>query len=475
MKKDIRSLISEAFDELYQEMVNEAPQTSAKSAIEAGEINSYVNNAIQKGAKVPYNFAKEDKKSKENFDIIIDTLIDNYKITKNPKIKQAIQATYYPEINSKLYRAIGSTFLNNPDMEDAASAAYEQILINNFDANIDSYQTGSRGFGGMVTDLMKRRIYDYIVRGSRGATGGGSRLDALTGWEGKPLSLDTPIGGEEGGDDWGSRVGDAENAGEEVAPDTLGGQIAATLGGGAQTAMEKGFEKEDKIKTQREILNDVISWLDNTFDENSDEMGKRRMVAFKGLVSGDSPDEIFEENPGVFASPARVSEEFGRLINGKEAQEISKIISNIYGINFNLANIDPKKLKQTSSMKPEFGGFSKIVKISTPEMQDAQQELNKALAAVGLKSTDFNSESKKSKVMGDLQTQGKEVELEAILDADDYLASVTEKAKAQGKFDTKTALLPSTPEEEAEAGMFESFKGFSMEALMERVYKRLTK
>lgn len=471
MKKDVRSLISEAFEELYQELINEV----VKSSIENHEINNFINNAIQKGSPIPYNFASEDKKSRDNFNTIIDAIVDDYKATGNPNAKKSLQATFYPVINSKLYKIIGTTFVQNPNMEDAAAAAYEQVVINNLDKVISAYQAGTKTFSGLLANDMKNKVYNYIVKGHRGAEDGGSQLDVMAGGDevgGKPVSLDAPINNQEDGDTYGSRVGDAENAGIEQGPDTLGGEIGNSLGTGAETAMERGFEKEKKIATQKRILKDVIEWLDNKFEETGDAVGKKRMIAFKGLMNGDSAEEIFEDNPGVFPEPRLVTDDFNLLIASKEAKEISEMISRIYGINFNLANIDAKKLKQTSSMKPEFGGFSKIVKIATPEMKAAQQELNSALGVVGLKSTDFNSESKKEKVISHLQSQGKGAELEAILDAEENLRAVSEKAKALGKYDVKTALLPSSAEEEAEAG--EMFEGIDINKLMERVYKRLT-
>lgn len=453
MKKDIKKLISEAFDELYNEVVNEAP-TVKKAYIPDEEVNTIIQNSLKRGTPVPNDFDSAALKSRENFDKIIDALAYEYKTTGNPRAKSAIQASFFPSPKSKMQRTVGKNFLGNPELEDAAASAYEQVVIGNFDKILDSYVQGSRKLGAMFITDMRNKVYNYIVKGFRGV-GGGSMYDAVGGQE-KALSMDEPLG-------------DDENAG------TFADKLAG-IPDSSKTAMEKGFAKEKGIEDKKNILQNVISWLDNTFEEEGNEMGKRRMIAFKGVINGESPEEIFEDNPGVFKEPRYVSVEFERLVNSPEAQEISKLISQIHGINFNLANIDPKRLKQTSAMSPEFGGFSKIVSISTPEMKEAQQALNNALAVVGLKSTDMNSEKKKNEIIQKLQASGQEAELENILNAYEDLLDVTEKSRKAGEFDAKTALLPSSPEEELASGeqMFETFEGFNMEKLMERVYKRLS-
>lgn len=450
MSKNIKSLISEAFEELFLE-ITENKSILKESIIRDEEVDMYIKNAIEKGRGIPYNYASEDKKSEINFKKIINKLADEYKKTKNPKIKQSIQSTYIPSYNSKIANQLSLTTnisKKNKDFEDAISSAYEQVVLNNFDKMIDSYTFGSN-FGAMIASDMANKMKNYIIYGYRGSQDGGSKLDAIGGEE-KSLSLDQTLGDD----------------GET----TFGDKLASKIGIEPESAEEIALSKERRISKMREILNDVVSFLDNTFDENGDEMGKRRMIAFKGILNGDSTEEIFEDNPGVFKEPRYVSIEFERLVNSPEAKEISRMISDEYGINFNLSGIDPKKLKQTSSMNPEFGGFSKNIKISTPEMQAAQKNLNKELESVGLKSTDFNSEKKKEQVINKLTSLGKTKELENILDAEEELNKVTEKAKAAGKYDVKTALLPSTPEEEKEAGLFE---GVDFNKLMERIIKRL--
>jgi hypothetical protein len=453
MNKDVKKLISEAFNELYEELMSEAPQTLRKTKIDDSEVDSIIQNSMRRGTPVPNLFASEDVKSRENFDKIIDALAADYKATKNPKSKEAIQGSFYPAPGSKMQRSVGAKFLGNPELEDAAASAYEQVLIGNFDKILDLYKPGTRGLGAVFTNDMRNKVFNYIVQGYRGG-GEGSKFDAVGGEE-KAYSLDEPLGDD----------------GDGTFADKLSG-----LSIGPETAMEKGFAKEKSIENQRNILQNVISWLDNTFEEEDNEMGRRRMTAFKGLVAGDTPEEIAADYPEYFKEPRLVTQEFSRLVNSPEAQEISRIISQIHGINFNLANIDPKKLKQQSSMKPEFGGFSKMVRQATPEMEEAQKELNAALAVVGLKSTDFTGK-KKDAIIQQLQSSGKGAELEDILNADDKLTSATEKAKELGKYQKFEPILPSSAEEEEASGerMFETFKGFSIDKLMERVYKRIQK
>jgi hypothetical protein len=449
MNKDVKKLIAEAFNELYHEMMSEAPQTLRKTKIDDNEVDSIIQNSMRRGTPVPNLFASEDIKSRENFDAIIDALADDYKTTGNERSKQAIQASFYPTPGSKMQRSVGAKFLGNPELEDAAASAYEQVLIGNFDKIMDLYKSGSRGLGAIFTNDMRNKVYNYIVKGYRG--GEGSKFDVVGGEE-KALGLDEPLG----------------DSGEGTFGDKL-----ASMAIGPETAMEKGFAKEKDIQKKKDILQDVVKWLDNTFDENGDENGKRRMIAFKGILDGASPEEIFEENPGVFKEPRYVSMDFERLVNSPEAKEISKMISQIYGINFDLSNVDPKKMKQTSAMNPEFGGFSKIVRQATPEMQAAQKELNDVLGVVGLKSTDFNSDKKREAVIANLTSRGMEAELENILSAEEALNNAAEKAKAAGEYDVKVPLLPSSEEEEQASGE-RMYEGVDFDKLMERVLRRIS-
>jgi len=451
MKKDVKSLISEAFEELFQEFLKEeGPIKLRTTTIKDEDVDNYIKNAIERGRAIPYAYDGQDKKSEANFLKIITKLVDIYRETRNPKIKTAIQTSMFPQNGSKMYNQLSfSTGINknNKDFEDAVSSAYEQVMINNFDKIVDDYSKATNPGAIFVYD-MSRKIKNYL-QGYRGAGDGGSKFDAIGGQD-NYTSLDDPIS------DDGKTIGDKVLKGIT----------------GLKSTEELGLEKEKSILKMQDILKDTIAWLDNTFDENGDEIGKRRMIAFKGILGGESTEEIFEDNPGIFKEPRYVSIEFERLVNSSEAKEISDLISKTYGINFNLSNIDPKKMKQTSAMNPEFGGFSKIEKISTPEMQNAQKELNSALGRVGLKSSDFNSERKKEEVINKLTSAGKTDELGEILDADDNLTKAAEKAKAAGEYDVKKSLLPSTPEEEKEAGLFE---GIDVNKLMDRVIARISK
>jgi len=448
MNKDIKNLISEAFNELYEEIVSEAPQTFKKTRIDDADVEPFIQKAMSRGTAIPYNYA--NPQSDANFDKIINALIADYKKTGNPNSKAAIQATFYPAPGSRFQRAAGGNFYNNPDYEDAVASAYEQVVIGDFDETLNAHKPGT-SLTSMFTDLMKKRVNNYITKGYRGVDGG-SKYDAIGGQE-KSLSMDQPLGGD----------GDA----------TLGDKIGHNVGVGPESAEELGRNVERETSKLQNILKDTIAYLDNTFEENEDENGKRGMVAFKGMIQGESPEEIYSDNPGLFKEPRYVSIYFDRLINSSEAAEVSKIMSDIHGIDFQMSKIDPKKLRQQSSQSKEFGGFSKIVKVATPEMKAAQKNLNDALAVVGLKGTNFNSTKTKEQTIQKLEAEGKFDELENILDADDYLTQVTEKAKARGEYDVDTTLLPSSPEEEMQSGQM--FEGFSLDKLMERVIKRLMK
>ena len=449
MDQNIKKLISEAFNELYDEMVNEAPQTLRKNKIDDNEVDTIIQNSLRRGTPVP-DYDSEHEPSRINHDKIIDALVNDYKATGNPKAKEAIQSSFYPVPGSRLYRTIGIKYLKYPDLQDAMSRAYEQIVLNKFDTLVSDYNPKIRPFGSLITDAMRKLLHNYLVVGNR--SGEGRKYDAVAGGN-RPMRLDNPLGDD----------GDA----------TLGDKLASSMLDDPETSMEKGFAKEKAIQNKRDIIQDVVKWLDNTFEEEGDETGKRRMIAFKGILDGASPEEIFEDNPGVFKEPRYVSIEFERLVNSPEAKEISRMISQIYGINFNLSNIDPKKMKQTSSMSPEFGGFSKYVRQATPEMQNAQKELNNALGAAGLKNTDFNSKKKREDVISNLRAKGMDAELEAILDAEKFLDDATKKAKAAGEYDVKVPVLPSSPEEERASGE-RMYEGVDFEKLMERVLKRIS-
>lgn len=449
MDQNIKKLISEAFNELYDEMMNEAPQTLRKNKIDDNEVDTIIQNSLRRGTPVP-DYDSEHEPSRINHDKIIDALVNDYKATGNPKAKEAIQSSFYPVPGSRLYRTIGIKYLKNPDLQDAMSRAYEQIVLNKFDTLVSDYNPKISTFGSRITDAMRKLLHNYLVVGNR--SGEGKKYDAVAGGN-RPMRLDNPLGDD----------GDA----------TLGDKLASNMLDDPETAMEKGFAKEKAIQNKRDIIQDVVKWLDNTFEEEGDETGKRRMIAFKGILDGASPEEIFEDNPGVFKEPRYVSIEFERLVNSPEAKEISRMISQIYGINFNLSNIDPKKMKQTSSMSPEFGGFSKYVRQATPEMQNAQKELNNALGAAGLKNTDFNSKKKREDVISNLRAKGMDAELEAILDAEKFLDDATKKAKAAGEYDVKVPVLPSSPEEERASGE-RMYEGVDFEKLMERVLKRIS-
>jgi hypothetical protein len=449
MNKDIKNLISEAFEELYQEIINEAPEVLKVRGIRDNDVPELIKKALDRGTPIPYDFEGGDMKSKRNFDKIINILIDEYKKSNNQNAKKAIQSSMYPYPGSEIKNTIGGQkFYGNKDLDDAVASAYEQVVLKSFDKILNMYKDGTN-LGAIFVQDMKNKVFNYM-KGYRGD--GGSALDVIGGSE-KALSLDKPVG----------------DSGES----TFGDKIASTMGVNPETAAEKEFSQEKKIAKQKQIIETVTQWLDNKFDEDKNEMGKRRMAAFKGLMAGDSPEDIVNDYPEYFKEPRLVTQEFSRLVNSSEAQEISDIISHIYGINFNLANIDPKKLKQTSSMKPEFGGFSKMIRQATPEMEAAQSELSDALAVVGLKLPQFSSSKNKEQVISNLEAKGMKNELDAILSADEELNRVTEKAKAQGKYQQFEPVLPSSPEEEEKSG--EMFEGFNINKLMERVYKRIMK
>lgn len=449
MNKDIKKLISEAFEELYQEMINEAPEKLKVRGIRDEDVPALIQKSLKYGTEIPYNFEGGDMKSKRNFDKIINKLVDDYRNTKNPNAKKAIQSSMYPYAGSEIMHAIGGNkFYGHKELEDAALDAYTEVVIKNFDNILNTYKAGTN-LGALFVKGMKNKVLNYL-KGYRGD--GGSSLDAVGGSE-KPLSLDKPMG-------------DGEI--------TFGDKISSKFKISPESPDELEYAKEKTIATQKEIIRYVIEWLDNKFEDEGNEIGKRRMIAFKGLMAGDSPEDIASDYPGYFKEDRLITQEFTRLVNSSAAKEISDIISDKYKINFNLANIDPLKLKQTSSMNPKFGGFSKMIRQATPEMEIARDELSDALAVVGLKLAQFSSEENKERVISNLKNKGMKDELKAIIDASSELDKATEKAKNQGKYQQLDPVLPSSPEEEKKSGE-RMFEDIDINKLMERVFRRIKK
>ncbi len=316
MNKDVRNLISEAFEELYQEMVNEA--------ISNEDVGPAIQKALQTGEAVDTDFAGEDELSRRNFDRIIEALVMEYKESGNPNAKSAIQLSYYPNPNSKMYRAVAGQFITNPKIKEAMASAYEQIVIKSFDKTVERYEPGTSGIGAMFTNLMRGRIHNFIVQGYSGNREEDDRFDTL--------SIDNPIG--DSGETFADRLSkNADDSGEYQ-------------------------KKEERLTKQQEILDTALNLLYNTFDDEGNKEGKREVFTIQQLIKGKSIEEVFEmvnNNPEFppYSEPRVISQRINRFLVSKEVKEVEDIISGIYNTNFKLSNVDYARDLKKSSLKKQ--------------------------------------------------------------------------------------------------------------------------
>lgn len=451
MSKNIKRLISETFNEVYNEIINEEPQVLKKNSISDNEVDDIINKAKKTGRGISYEWTV-DKKSQDNFNYIIDALIKDYKETGNPNSKSAIQnaftPTSHPQVN-KIFRTSAGNFITNNNIEDAVMSAYEQVMINNFDNTISNYKE-NKTFGGLITKALNNRINNFIVRGY----GYETKPDDLFGNNfDSPKSFETPKGGK-----------------------TLGDKLAATT-------VDTDFADIENSKDGKRIINDVIEWFQNHLDSKEYPVNEKQFIAFKGIIKGESPQQIFDDNPGVFTKPKDVNIYFDRLVNSKSGKEISELISDIYNINFDLSKINKAELSQTSSMNPEFGGFSKEDEKSNDEMIKIMDKIKNKISELGFGNLSnkinpkitSNTEEKLKPIFDYLKQNNNEEDALDILSMVDELGRVKEKTG----FGKKIAYLPKSEKEEEESdefrGMFESLNEKELDKILERVVNRILK
>lgn len=450
MDKNIKKLISEAFDELYKEFIAEAVIKKANTILDS-EIEDVIKKATTTGRGLSYNDTANES-SQKNFNIIIDYLIDDYKNTESPtreNSKSAIQSAFYPIKGNKIYRLAGKKFITDPNLEDAAMDAYEQLFINKFGTDeglIKSYKGGG-GFSALVINSMANLILSYITKGYGS---GSSTSDAL------------------GGGRYGS-YGSSKSIDDEYGNGKFGDKFAS-----------QEFSSEDgTIANGKEILNSIMTWLENHVGSSEFPVNEKQYIAFKGIINGDSPEQIFDENPGVFGKSKDVNIYFDRFITSKPAQEISDLISTIYDIDFNLGNLNKFGLKQTSSQKPEWNSFSKVDEKFTEEMKNIQDEMFGSLKSLGYEPTSFNSDKKIKSIINDLSSKGMDSEASVIESLFDDLEKAKVSARSKGLYGTNTSYLPQSEKEEDTFsdefhGMFEGLDYIKAEKLIERVVRRVS-
>jgi len=447
MDKNIKKLISEAFSELYEEFMNEAPvQALRKTVISDNEIEGIIEKASRSGRGFSFE-QTSNASSQENFNIIVDNLLNRYKENpaENIKAKEAVQNAFAPTPeNRKLRTMLGKSFYGNDDLEDAMVEAYTTVLLRDFDKNLDVYRFDG-GFGAQVIKLMRGRIHDYLYR-------------------------------KDGGDAYGSKSGRASL-------DSPAGE-GRTLG---DTFASEDFESDNgDVSTGREVLNNIVSWLKNHVGSSEfPGVNEKRMLATELILNGVPPSQIVKDYPDVFGngkgnnSPTTM---FMQVANSVAGQEISALVADIYKKqlgNFNLANINPNELAQTSAQSAEWSNFSKVDEKFTEEMKAIQDELFDSLKSLGFEPKDFNSDKKIQAIIDALEGREMESEASVIDSLFDDLNRAKEQAKSKGLYGAKTTPLPKSDKEEEMAtdygGMFEGISDEEADKLMERVLKRLSK
>lgn len=447
MDENIKKLISETFNELYEELIGEAPvATTENGMIRDSEIEPIIEKAARTGRGFSFNQTVNNQ-SQENFNIIVDNLLSRYKQNpaQNFKCKEAVQNAFVPTPKGKLSWILGKVVKNkttrDEDIADAISEAYTIVMVRDFDKGLEAYQMNG-GFGAQVISQMKLKVLEFIYPYEKKL--GGDAYDIQNG----TVSLDAPAGDNR----------------------TIGDTFAA----------QEFTSNEGETSTGKEILNSIMIWLENHVGSSEFPVNEKQFIAFKGVISGDSPEQIFEENPGVFSKPKDVNIYFDRFTTSKPAQEISDLISTIYDIDFNLSNLNKFGLKQTSSQNPEWNSFSKVDERFTEEMKAIQGELFNSLKSLGYEPTDFNSDKKIKSIIDDLSNKGMNSEASVVESLFDDLEEAKLIAKSKGLYGANTTYLPQSEKEEETTkdefgGFFEGVNKADVEKLMERVFNRLSK
>lgn len=457
MDENIKKIISEAFNELYSEMMSEAPETLKKNTISDNEVEDIVDRAKRTGRGLSYDWT-EGEESQQNFNDIIDMLIADYQENQNEKSKRAIQNAFAPNnLNggNKIFKLAAGQLKGMDDIEDAVMYAYGQVLLDNFEGLLNSYR-GDGTFSGLVARSLNNRAKNYLFKKNktRGITGMGDEEKSAFGG---PSSFETPAGEKR----------------------TLGDTVAGT-------PLDTGFQGDENAPIKRQIVDTILGWLENNL-ENKEFPGvtPKRLLAVKLLLQGVPASQIIKEYPEIFKdgkgnnSPTVM---FYQIANSPAGKEISDIVSHEFSDyigNWKMSDVDPNRLEATSSMSPEWGGHSRPIEKFTPEMKNLRKKLEDALNSLGLTRSDFDSDKKIIKIIQSLRSGGQEAEAENIENIFDELSDAKEAARERGEFQKDTAVLPKSEKEELSSdefgGMFEGISERDVEKLMERVLRRLSR
>lgn len=462
MNKNVKKIISEAFNEIYEDFVSEdaSKLEAGLSPAEKSKAENIIQRAFKYGDKggFAFDFYSEDKSGQKIFNYVADRLVDDYKKTKNPKSKEALQGALYPSPGSRMYGFIKSKWpgKSQDDLSDAASAGYEYFLTN-FDKIVSKYESGTGGFGGLVFNNLKWIISNNFGSGFRGSGLGATKANALG--RSYTKSLDAPE--------------------YEDSTRTLGDKIASGELGIDEPSIGDGFNNDESTDRRKVILNVINGWLENN-------VSKKQAIAFKELTKGQTTAEVYEANPEMFRDIKDVSRNFKQLMARTEKDEegntilsvdrLSELISHAYGMDFDMKNIIPKNLRQTVSMDPEYSGTGSVSNVATPEVKKSTDRLNKlviglgadVLGQIGVRNKkDYQTTANIENITNQLRVIGMDGEASEIENAWE------ERIQAKKSSETgKTVHFADKEDtEEFAGGMFEDFK---MNALMERVYKRIS-
>jgi len=466
MNKDVKKIISEAFNELYKDLISEAeagmnPADKAAADKMIARVKTYGDAS---------GFSNNGANTKQNdvFNYILDALISEYKSTEDQntkqKIKNGIQGAFFPAMNADgrpnktLNVLMGKWPGKDRDaVQDAAASAYESFM-KNFDGFIDKYTPGAgSSFGGIVLNNLNSKMYDVIQKGFRGKGLGGTQ-DTYSRAGNSMGSMDDPYGDDS----------------------TLGATMADPNSLGADN------DTEASISEDQDLLAIVNGWLKNNVSE-------KQYIAFRELTKGFTPNEVAEDFPEHFGIGKDVSRNFAQLLSRKEKDEdgntaltldrLSDMLSYAKKRDIDLKNIVLKNLRQTISQDPSFSGDGKRSYVSSPETKAALKDLSDSmyelgpdvLSKLGVKDKiDFQNGAQISKIINKLTVLGLESE---VRDIEDAWADVKRTRDASADYGKVTNYADKV-DESGIAGMFEGldvYDGFDIEILMNRVMQRLSK
>lgn len=457
MNKDVKKIISEAFNELYNEIVSEAPEAAERtlSAKDKAIGDDMLSKVRKYGALESFKEGAGGLSS-EAFNYVVNELVKDYKETQSKKAKDALQAAFFPAPGSKMLNILRdkSKFgkgsgKDAEEFQNAAASAFSDRLMRKFDDIIATYKPGT-SFGALAFYNLNKGIDDWFMKGSRGKGLGGSK--DVFGVGGRTSSVD-------------------DEEARELAGDPIGGG---------------GFGGE--VENQRQMLDIINGWLKNN-------VSNKQYIAFREMTKGNTPTDVHEEYPEIFRNKTDVSNNFSQLMSGvkkdketgetyKPADKISELIAYQFDMpDFHINKIIPKSLRQTAAMDPEFSGTGTASRVSSPEVKELTKEFNDLVASLGpdvlnklgiKNKNDYGTDASVYKMANKLTVLGMDNEAEEIKDAWQDIKYAREKSADYGKKQTFIDKV----EDGGFGGMFEgieTFDGFDMNVLMERVMKRLSK